>query len=238
MLGSERLTGATLDRLTHRCRIIETKGERFRLQDAKARTSRRTKSPETVDETAASCSLQTTNGTNYFDVATSTNSAFAEVMIEDCVHVTSDTSLDWFTGAYYESVVADPAFPITDSGGCLSFTVDSSSTPSLSQLNGTVFANVQVSSVACAVISGNVHSTVSFKKSVPFSKEDKTGFTSGLTLLDGGTITWSKSHPTTVYSGALSPASFDACPKKGSSEYDFSGEVTVAAAPTRSSAIR
>lgn len=37
VLGSERLTGATLDRLTHRCRIIETKGESYRLQDAKAR---------------------------------------------------------------------------------------------------------------------------------------------------------------------------------------------------------
>ena len=51
VLGSERLTGATLDRLTHRCRIIETKGESYRLQDAKARTSRPTKSAtETVDE--------------------------------------------------------------------------------------------------------------------------------------------------------------------------------------------
>jgi DNA replication protein DnaC len=37
VLGSERLTGATLDRLTHRCRIIETKGERYRLSDAKSR---------------------------------------------------------------------------------------------------------------------------------------------------------------------------------------------------------
>jgi len=37
VLGSERLTGATLDRLTHRCRIIETKGESYRLHDAKTR---------------------------------------------------------------------------------------------------------------------------------------------------------------------------------------------------------
>jgi DNA replication protein DnaC len=42
VLGSERLTGATLDRLTHRCRIIETKGESYRLQDARSRV-RRTK---------------------------------------------------------------------------------------------------------------------------------------------------------------------------------------------------
>jgi DNA replication protein DnaC len=40
VLGSERLTGAALDRLTHRCHILETKGESFRLQDAKRRRGR------------------------------------------------------------------------------------------------------------------------------------------------------------------------------------------------------
>jgi IstB-like ATP binding protein len=40
VLGSERLTGATLDRLTHRCHILETKGESYRLQDAKRRRRR------------------------------------------------------------------------------------------------------------------------------------------------------------------------------------------------------
>ncbi len=37
VLGSERLTGATLDRLTHRCHIIECNGESYRLKDAKRR---------------------------------------------------------------------------------------------------------------------------------------------------------------------------------------------------------
>ena len=37
LLGSERLTGAALDRLTHRCHILETKGESDRLHDAKRR---------------------------------------------------------------------------------------------------------------------------------------------------------------------------------------------------------
>ena len=37
VLGNERLTGAALDRLTHRCTIIETTGESYRLQDAKRR---------------------------------------------------------------------------------------------------------------------------------------------------------------------------------------------------------
>jgi DNA replication protein DnaC len=52
VLGSERLTGATLDRLTHRCRIIETKGESYRLRDAQARTRRTTVKPpnQTLDE--------------------------------------------------------------------------------------------------------------------------------------------------------------------------------------------
>jgi DNA replication protein DnaC len=55
VLGSERLTGATLDRLTHRCRIIETKGESYRLQDAKSRTNRNAKSvTHTVDATPTS----------------------------------------------------------------------------------------------------------------------------------------------------------------------------------------
>ncbi len=40
VLGSERLTGATLDRLTHRCHIIEMKGESYRLKEAKRRKKR------------------------------------------------------------------------------------------------------------------------------------------------------------------------------------------------------
>jgi len=37
VLGNERLTGAALDRITHRCHIVETTGESYRLQDAKRR---------------------------------------------------------------------------------------------------------------------------------------------------------------------------------------------------------
>jgi DNA replication protein DnaC len=37
VLGSERLTGATLDRLTHRCTIVETGRESYRLRDARQR---------------------------------------------------------------------------------------------------------------------------------------------------------------------------------------------------------
>jgi len=37
VLGNERLTGAALDRLTHRATIVETAGESYRLQDARRR---------------------------------------------------------------------------------------------------------------------------------------------------------------------------------------------------------
>jgi len=43
ILGNERLTGALLDRLTHRVHIIEANGESYRLRDAKRRTKHRKK---------------------------------------------------------------------------------------------------------------------------------------------------------------------------------------------------
>jgi DNA replication protein DnaC len=46
VLGNERLTGALLDRLTHRCHIVETKGESYRLKDARRRRSRTAAPPE------------------------------------------------------------------------------------------------------------------------------------------------------------------------------------------------
>ena len=52
VLGSERLTGAVLDRLTHRCHILEATGESYRLKDARRRSnSKRTvETPEKPPE--------------------------------------------------------------------------------------------------------------------------------------------------------------------------------------------
>jgi len=47
VLGSERLTGAVLDRLTHRCHILEATGESFRLKDARRRSTGK-KAPESL----------------------------------------------------------------------------------------------------------------------------------------------------------------------------------------------
>ena len=43
VLGSQRLTGAVLDRLTHHCHILEATGESYRLKDARKRSSKRKK---------------------------------------------------------------------------------------------------------------------------------------------------------------------------------------------------
>lgn len=45
VLGSQRLTGAVLDRLTHHCHILEATGESYRLKDARKRTTHR-KNPQ------------------------------------------------------------------------------------------------------------------------------------------------------------------------------------------------
>jgi DNA replication protein DnaC len=46
VLSRERFTGETLDRLTHRCHILEASGKSYRLQNAqrRKRTSRSSKS--------------------------------------------------------------------------------------------------------------------------------------------------------------------------------------------------
>jgi DNA replication protein DnaC len=46
IFGSERLTGALLDRLTHRCHILEAHGESYRLRQARKRSQQKTSTPQ------------------------------------------------------------------------------------------------------------------------------------------------------------------------------------------------
>ncbi len=50
IFGSERLTGALLDRLTHRVHILEANGSSYRLRESKRRLQRRRSKGTTVDE--------------------------------------------------------------------------------------------------------------------------------------------------------------------------------------------
>ncbi len=50
VLGSERLTGALLDRLTYRIHIIEANGESYRLKYAKKRSNRQRPQNQTISE--------------------------------------------------------------------------------------------------------------------------------------------------------------------------------------------
>lgn len=54
VLGSERLTGAVLDRLTHRCHILESNGESYRLKDARRRVGKKAPAKTPVESESAS----------------------------------------------------------------------------------------------------------------------------------------------------------------------------------------
>ena len=51
VLGSERLTGALLDRLTHRVHILEANGPSYRLRESKRRLQRRGSQPSAMEQT-------------------------------------------------------------------------------------------------------------------------------------------------------------------------------------------
>jgi len=46
VFGSERLTGALLDRLTHKCHILEANGDSYRLRQAKKATPKQPQTPQ------------------------------------------------------------------------------------------------------------------------------------------------------------------------------------------------
>jgi len=53
VLGSERLVGATLDRLTHRCHLLEATGESYRLREARRRDGSTADGRKRKERTAA-----------------------------------------------------------------------------------------------------------------------------------------------------------------------------------------
>lgn len=87
-----------------------------------------------------------TDGTNYFDVAVSAGNTFTSIVIQNCSDISTTTVLSWWDPSAdsgsggFEPVVGDPG-PTYGAGPppCLSVTLDSTTSPSIAELTGTVF---------------------------------------------------------------------------------------------------
>jgi hypothetical protein len=82
--------------------------------------------------------LQATRGSQFFDVATTPGSSFSTVDITIC-GLPPRTSIDWWNPI--TQVLTAPSQETSPVGGCVTVTVDASSSPSLSDLYGTVFVS-------------------------------------------------------------------------------------------------
>lgn len=82
------------------------------------------------------------DGINYFDVAADSGNMFGTVTIDDCnADVTSSSALDWWNGTSWVPVVGHPGPTlVAGSPPCLNVVLDSTSSPTPSELTGTVFA--------------------------------------------------------------------------------------------------
>lgn len=82
-----------------------------------------------------------TNGAGYFDAAASAGNSFTSMIITKCNAQASD-GLDWWNPGTSAWQGVSPAASVTfDAGtGCLQFTVGSATSPSLSEMDGTLFA--------------------------------------------------------------------------------------------------
>ncbi len=75
----------------------------------------------------------------YFDVAVAPGSSFSSLAVTDC-NLNGGTSLQYWTGSSWEAV--SPTAYSAGPPACLTATLSSSSTPTIAQLTGTVFAVV------------------------------------------------------------------------------------------------
>jgi hypothetical protein len=95
-----------------------------------------------------------TDGNNYFDVNVSSGSTFSTVTVQDCNNVTSLTTLTWWDPTAnggqggWVPVVGNPGPTyLPGSPACISVSLDSTSSPTISQLTGTVFGVVAPPSI-------------------------------------------------------------------------------------------
>jgi streptogramin lyase len=145
----------------------------------------------------------------YFDVATSADSAFSSVSIEDC-NLLGGNVVQWWnpaanSGAGAWQAVSNQTF-VAGSPSCVNITVDSSTSPNLSQLVGTIFAVVKSTSKPTVTSAATTTFTVGVSNGFTVTT---TGFPApaltltgtlpaGLTFLDNGNGTATISGTTTA----------------------------------------
>jgi hypothetical protein len=86
-------------------------------------------------------------------------------------------------------------------------------------------APVTITGVTCAKVTGKLTGKISLKKCTPKVSTDKLAKGPGASLTSGGTLTWKKSHQTTILSTSASSPGQGSCPA-GSTERDVTGSVT------------
>ncbi|MHB8439427.1 MAG: beta strand repeat-containing protein, partial [Acidimicrobiales bacterium] len=82
-------------------------------------------------------SLPSGTSPRYLDLSLSSGNGFTSVTVTLCEAGSGFSFVQWWNGSSYQNV--SPA-PTNVGGGCLQFTIDAGSSPSLAQLTGTVFA--------------------------------------------------------------------------------------------------
>jgi Invasin, domain 3 len=131
------------------------------------------------------------DGTNYFDVAIAAVSAVTSVTIKDCNDASASATLQWWNDAW-EPIVGDPGPTyIPGNPSCLSVTLDNTTSPTLSQLTGTVIASAIGLAAPKAptigqVTGGNASASVGFTAPAQGGGSPILGYTAGCTSPDGG----------------------------------------------------
>ena len=114
----------------------------------------------------------TSTSATYFDIEVSAGNSFTSVSVKVCSPNTG-AGVDWYTGSAWEPVVGDPG-PTATSGTppCVSFTLTASSTPSISQLTGSVFATASVAPRVTTVYGQTADATAAaeFTRAFPSTK--------------------------------------------------------------------
>jgi hypothetical protein len=140
--------------------------------------------------------------------------------------VVSGTTVSCFV-SYNQTLNAGDAFSVT-LDGVTNPTTTGPATVSVSTSADTKLAttSVTITGVVCSKLSGKASGKITIKKCTPKSAANKLASGSGSSLFSGGTLTWKKSHQSTVIGTSATTPSGHGAGKSGSTERDITGSVS------------